>query len=46
MDYEGRKETLSYSLFSFFHSSITKGDGVIFLITNRVNRQIRLYTKV
>ena len=42
MDYGDRKETFSY----IFTSSITIGMGVIFFITNRVNMQIKLQTKV
>ena len=42
MDYVDRKETFSYH-FSFL--SITIGMGVIFLITNMVNKQIILQTK-
>ena len=44
MDYGDRKETFSY--FFPFHALITIGKGVIFLITNRVNKQIILQTKV
>ena len=42
MDYGDRKETR----FFLFHASITKGVGVKFLITNRVNKQIILNTKL
>ena len=41
MDYGDRKETFSY-IFFLFMLSITIGMGVIFLITNRVNKQIIL----
>ena len=43
MDYGDRKETFS---FFPFHASITIGMGVIFLITNKVNKQIIPQTEV
>ena len=44
MDYGDRKETFAF--FFPFHTSITIGMGVIFLIINRVNKQIIPQTKV
>ena len=41
MDYGHRKETFPYIFFPF-HAFITIEMGVIFLITNRVNKQIIL----
>ena len=39
-------ERKHFHIFSPFYASITIGMGVIFLITNRVNKQIILQTKV
>ena len=39
-------ERKHFHIFFPFHASITIGMGVIFLITNRVNKQIILQTKV
>ena len=44
MDYGDRKETFSY-IFSF-SCFLYYRDGVIFLITNRLNKQIIPQTKV
>ena len=46
MDHGLRGQKGNIFIFLHFHASLTKGMGVIILITNRVNRQIRLHTKV
>ena len=46
MDYGDRKETFSYIFHFFMLASITIRIGVMFVITNMVNKQIILQTKV